>query len=139
MKKVIRLLFTVVQIGFAIVSMAQEINSTDSIFYYYKGSKLYLPLNTDKIVVYYNSVDTLDINKVLDGMCIVEDVMSGEKPYPNLRRLLIDIGEHDFENAINTLQGITNVVDVEPVVGVDIIKKVSRRFYVKLKGINDFS
>lgn len=29
MKKVIRLLFTVVQIGFAIVSMAQEINSTD--------------------------------------------------------------------------------------------------------------
>ena len=125
--------------GFAIVSVAQENNATDSIFYYYKGSKLYLPLNRENIVVYFNVLDTLNEDEIFDSMKIVENVMCGDLSRPNQKRLLINIGQNDYENAVKTLQNDIGVIDVEPVIGIDKIRKVSRRFYVKLKNENDYS
>ena len=72
-------------------------------------------------------------------MKIVENVMCGDLSRPNQKRLLINIGQNDYENAVKTLQNDIGVIDVEPVIGIDKIRKVSRRFYVKLKNEDDYS
>lgn len=101
--------------------------------------KQHLPLNTENVVVYYNALDTLEVNNVFDSMRVVEDVMCEEISFPNQKRLLINIEQKNYDRSVRALQNIVNVVDVEPVIGIDKLKKVSRRFYVKLKNRNDYS
>ena len=139
MKNIISLFFVIILLGFAAESNAQETYATDSIFYYYKGVKQHLPLNTKNVVVYYNALDTLEVNNVFDSMRVVEDVMCEEISFPNQKRLLINIEQKNYDRSVRALQNIVNVVDVEPVIGIDKLKKVSRRFYVKLKNRNDYS
>ena len=118
---------------------SQEIAIHDSTFYYYNGERIHIPLNKKYIVVYYNdtasfSTDkTIGINKAfVEEDIVVDSAMS-------THRVLINLGETDYSTVRTALKHNTKISDIEPVVGIDRITKLSRLFYVKLKADSDYS
>lgn len=111
----------------------------DSIFYYYNGEKIYIPQNKSFVVVYYNDSTTIFTNETISitKASVEEDVVVDSAT--NSHRILVNLGEGDYVTAINDLKKNTKIIDIEPVVGIDRITKLSRLFYVKLKADSDYS
>ena len=108
-------------------------------YYYYKNKKIELPLNKERILLYYqNNQDTEKHLETEYGMTKVQDrcVSSEQKD--------VLCGEFQLKNAqdyftiLERLHSDQNIIDIERVFGSENPVSISNRFYVNLHNPEDF-
>ena len=108
-------------------------NSEIVIPYYYNNNKIYIPLNTNKVIVYLNeSIEKTSLKKFkINNKTIVSDL-------PELKyRYQLSIESKNYDSIVDVLKKDSFLYAVEPVIGDTHSIGVSNIFYVKLKQIND--
>lgn len=126
-------------LGSSFTAVSQGNAIFDSIFYYYKGERIYIPQNKKYVVVYYNDTAAFSINETIgiNKASVEEDIVVDSAS--STHRILIYLGETDYSTIRMTLKHNTKIIDIEPVIGIERITKLSRLFYVKLKADSDYS
>lgn len=109
-------------------------------YYYYKNNKVELPLNKERLLLYYrNNPDT---EKHLETEYRITKVQ--DRDYASLEQKDILCGEFQLNNAqdyyttLDFLHSDQSIIDVERVFGSDNPVSISNQFYVNLHNPEDF-
>jgi hypothetical protein len=137
MKKII---VSLMMLGmFSLLSNAQQNNITDY-YYYYKGEKLYLEINTLKAIVVYNNTVSTFINNssMVRNQYNIDKILSHEG-YQEIY-FLDTVPSSVYLNRLSALNSTINYQNpIEPYlkIGTDDQIRMSNYFHVKLKQLFD--
>ena len=105
------------------------------LFYYYKGNPISLNVNTQHFLVY------ADANKISKDLFAKEFRVTEwiEDGCNGILEAQVNIPNGDYDGVLKNLKEKEYVIDVEPVIGDNILTNISRLFYVKLHKAQDYS
>ena len=137
MKKIVALIAAVLCHMFQLA--AQNSLQPKTSFYYYKGEKITVPVNSSHFVVYSTNV-TKDafIRSVANHKVVKEIPVSQTKPAEQRHAYQLCIENNNYDSILAMLEKNIFVSAVEPVIGEKYPVNVSNIFYVKLKKKDDF-
>ena len=126
--KVVLLLFVASLFSCCLLAQQQKM------FYYYKGDSILLNVNTQHFLVY------ADANKVSKELFekeyrVTEWIEDGGN---GILEAQINIPNGNYDSVISILKEKVYIVDIEPVIGDDVMVNTSRLFYVKLYDAQDY-
>ena len=102
-------------------------NKKDSVFYYYHGKQIQIPLNKSEFMLYFE-----------DSISAMRSGLVSEEKYTNPTMILCKRINSNYDSTVVSLKKIHGIKSVEPVIGHDKTTAVSNLFYVKLKHESDF-
>lgn len=128
--KLILSLFMVSLLGCCHLSAQQQ-----SLFYYYKGKPISLPVNSQHFLVY---ADASKISKDLFAKeyRVTEWIEDGSD---GVLEAQVNIPNGNYDGALKNLKEQEYVIDIEPVIGDSVLTNTSRLFYVMLHDEQDYS
>ncbi len=103
-------------------------------YYYHKGEQIVLPINLQHFLVY------ADVNKISDELFeeeyrVTEWIENGSN---GIIEAQVTIPNGNYDSVVNVLKAKDYIVDVEPVIGNNMLINTSRLFYVKLHKSQDY-
>lgn len=121
----IKLLFISLLITVNIICQAQ--NNKDSVFYYYHGRQIHIPLNKNEFMLYFE-----------DSVSAKRSGLVSEKYFSNTAMILHKQINNNYDSIVDSFKHLHGIKSVEPVIGHDKTTAVSNLFYIKLKKEEDF-
>jgi len=103
-------------------------------FYYYKGNRIMLPVNTQHFLVYADA-NRLSTELFAKEFRINEWIEDGSN---GIIEAQVNIPNDNYDSVINVLKTKDYVIDVEPVIGHSKFVNTSRLFYVQLYDAQDY-
>jgi hypothetical protein len=105
----------------------QAQNNKDSVFYYYHGQQIQIPLSKSEFMLYFE-----------DSVSAQRSGLVSEKTFNSPTMIHCKRINSNYDSTVATLKKIQGIKSVEPVIGHDKTTAVSNIFYVKLKHESDF-
>ena len=105
----------------------QAQNNKDSVFYYYHGRQIQIPLNKSEFLLYFE-----------DSISAQRSGLVSEKTFNSPTMIHCKRINSNYDSTVATLKELQGIKSVEPVIGHDKTTAVSNIFYVKLKHESDF-
>ena len=104
-------------------------------FYFYKGEQITLPINTQHFLVYAD-LTKISVDFFAKEYQVTEWIEDGRN---GIIEAQVSIPNENYDSVINVLKAKEYVVDIEPVIGNNVLYNTSRLFYVKLHTPQDYS
>ncbi|MCR5190104.1 MAG: S8 family serine peptidase, partial [Bacteroidales bacterium] len=132
-------IITIVFALFSITKMFGQHESIDSIFYYYNGEKIYIPINRNEFTVYITDTNTFLFKELLENdVKIINRFTATDASNKELYGYQIHFDKGNHDNIVSNLKNNEIVYAVEPVIGNGLTHMVSKYFYVKLRHTDDY-
>ena len=103
-------------------------------FYFYKGEQITLPINTQHFLVYAD-LTKISVDFFAKEYQVTEWIEDGRN---GIIEAQVSIPNENYDSVINVLKAKEYVVDIEPVIGNNVLYNTSRLFYVKLLNAQDY-
>ena len=125
---------------FSITKMFGQHESIDSIFYYYNGEKIYIPINRNEFTVYIIDTNSFLFKELLEkDVKIINRFTAKDAANKELYGYQIHFDKGNHDNIVSNLKNNEIVYAVEPVIGNGLTHMVSNCFYVKLRHTDDYT
>lgn len=103
-------------------------------FYYYQGEQVIIPINSQHFLVYADT-KKISVDLFSKEYWITEWIENGQD---GIVEAQVNIPNENYDSVINDLKAKNYIVDVEPVIGDNMLINTSRLFYVKLHDAQDY-
>ena len=104
-------------------------------FYFYKGEQITLPINTQHFLVYAD-LTKISVDFFAKEYLVTEWIEDGRN---GIIEAQVSIPNGNYDSVVNVLKAKEYVIDIEPVIGNNVLYNTSRLFYVKLHTPQDYS
>ena len=111
---------------------AQQTGNTSDNYYYHNGKKVELQVNKHNFTVYFDLGKTTK-SIIAKNYNIIREISLSDEKGENTFCCVVEIENTDYDKVVSNLRSKTEVIDVEPVIGLESIIPVSNVFYVQLK------
>ena len=105
----------------------QAQNKKDSVYYYYHGKQIQIPLNKSEFLLYFE-----------DSVSAIRSGLTSKESFTNPAIIHHKQINNNYDSIVDSFKHLHGIKSVEPVIGHDKTTAVSNIFYVKLKHESDY-